>query len=81
MDEYIGCIKLFAGDYEPSGYMFCDGRKLRIGDYSTLAVVLGEDHLNLNGYFNLPTLPPPTSGTHYIICVKGIFPLKSSLNN
>jgi microcystin-dependent protein len=41
MDEFIGMIKLFAGYYEPIGWMYCDGRSLSIRNYTALYAVIG----------------------------------------
>ena len=41
MDELIGVIKLFAGGYEPRGFMVCDGRLLSISQYAALYSILG----------------------------------------
>jgi microcystin-dependent protein len=41
MDELIGTIKLFAGYFEPRGYMVCDGRLLPISQYTALFSILG----------------------------------------
>lgn len=41
MDEYIGIIKLFAGNFAPRGWMFCDGRLLSIANYSAVFSILG----------------------------------------
>ncbi|OCA79730.1 phage tail protein [Chryseobacterium contaminans] len=41
MDEYIGIIKLFAGNFAPRGWMFCDGRLLSISNYSAVFSILG----------------------------------------
>jgi microcystin-dependent protein len=38
---FLGEIKLFALNYAPSGYAFCDGRSLPITQYSTLFSVIG----------------------------------------
>jgi len=40
-DPYVGEIRMFAGSYEPAGWMFCDGRLLSIADYQVLFVLLG----------------------------------------
>lgn len=57
MDEFIGIIKQFAGNYEPRGWMFCDGRALPIRSYSALFAVLGTEYGG-DGVttFNLPDL-------------------------
>lgn len=38
---YIGEIKLFAGNFQPRGYAFCDGRLLPISQYSALFALIG----------------------------------------
>jgi len=73
MEEYLGMIKLSAIPWEPEGYMFCDGRTLKIEDYQDLAAALGNDWKRVYEEFTLPNLPSP-EGTKYIICVKGYFP-------
>ena len=57
MDELIGTIKLFAGYFEPRGYMVCDGRLLPISQYAALYSILGT-HYGGNGQTNfaLPDL-------------------------
>lgn len=41
MDGYLGSISMFGGDYEPAGWMFCDGRLLDISQYPPLYSILG----------------------------------------
>lgn len=41
MEEYIGIIKLFAGNFAPRGWMFCDGSILAISSNSALFSILG----------------------------------------
>ncbi|WP_347219515.1 tail fiber protein [Chryseobacterium sp.] len=41
MEEYIGIVKLFAGNFAPRGWMFCDGSLLRISNNSALFSILG----------------------------------------
>ena len=41
MDEFIGSIKLFAGNYEPDGWFFCSGQMLPIQQYAALYSILG----------------------------------------
>lgn len=41
MEEFIGIIKLFAGNFAPRGWMFCDGRLLSISQNSALFSILG----------------------------------------
>lgn len=57
MDEYIGIVKLFAGNFAPRGWMFCDGSLLRISNNSALFSILGTTYGG-NGVdtFALPNL-------------------------
>ncbi|KFF11544.1 tail protein [Chryseobacterium soli] len=41
MDEMIGVIKLFAGNFAPKGYLMCDGSLLPIQSNSALFSILG----------------------------------------
>lgn len=41
MDEFMGIIKLFAGNFAPRGWMFCDGSIIRIQNNSALFSLLG----------------------------------------
>jgi microcystin-dependent protein len=38
---YVGEIRLFAGNFEPAGWMFCDGRTLPISENETLFQLIG----------------------------------------
>ena len=38
---YIGEIHMFAGNFAPVGYMFCQGQTLNISDYETLYTLIG----------------------------------------
>jgi microcystin-dependent protein len=41
MDEYIGMIKLFAGNFAPKNFLFCEGQTMSIAQYSALFAILG----------------------------------------
>jgi len=41
MDPYIGEIRLFAGNYAPTGWAFCDGQVLETVQYNALFTVIG----------------------------------------
>ncbi|WP_337043977.1 phage tail protein [Emticicia sp. 17c] len=41
MEDYLGTIKLFAGDFPPRNYMFCNGDILPIAQYSALFSLIG----------------------------------------
>ncbi|WP_296151626.1 tail fiber protein [uncultured Flavobacterium sp.] len=57
MDEYIGIIKLFAGNFEPRGWAFCNGQILSIAQNTALFSILGTTYGG-NGQttFALPNL-------------------------
>ncbi|MDR6982155.1 microcystin-dependent protein [Rheinheimera pacifica] len=40
-EEYIGVIKLFAGNFAPEGYMFCNGQELQVSQYQALYSIIG----------------------------------------
>lgn len=44
MDQFVGEIRIFAGNYEPNGWAFCDGRLLPIQRYTTLYSILGVNY-------------------------------------
>ncbi|MCE3296527.1 MAG: phage tail protein [Crocinitomicaceae bacterium] len=57
MDEYMAMIKLFAGNFAPKNWAFCDGRLLAINTnqalFSLLGTTYGGDGINT---FGLPDL-------------------------
>lgn len=40
-EEYIGVIKLFAGNFAPNNFMFCNGQELQISQYQALYSIIG----------------------------------------
>jgi microcystin-dependent protein len=74
-DDYVGAIKIFAGNYIPANYMECDGTAISINAYQLLFSVIGTtyggDGVNnfalpdLRGAFPMgitvtETTPPPS---------------------
>lgn len=41
MEEFLGIIKLFGGNFAPRGWMLCQGQLLSIAEYSALFSILG----------------------------------------
>lgn len=41
MDQFLAEIRMFAGDFAPRGWAFCEGQLLRISDHSALFSLLG----------------------------------------
>lgn len=40
-DPYLGEIRMFAGNFAPVGWMFCQGQTLAIADYEALYALIG----------------------------------------
>lgn len=56
-DPYIGEIRMFAGDYAPAGWAFCDGQLLSISQNTALFSLLGTSYGgNGTTNFALPNL-------------------------
>ena len=85
MDELIGTIKMFAGNYAPVNYMDCDGSSLPINKnvylFSIIGTLYGGDGVTT---FSLPDLrdkeedgtprPYGYEKPRWIICVQGSMP-------
>ncbi len=41
MENYLGEIRAFAGNYAPEGWLMCDGSILNIGSYESLFTLIG----------------------------------------
>lgn len=41
MEPFLAQITIFAGNFAPRGWMFCDGRTLQINDHQSLYSLLG----------------------------------------
>jgi microcystin-dependent protein len=85
MNNYntLGTIMLFAGNFAPQGWMYCNGATLSIQQYEALFSILGITYGgDAEQVFKLPNLVGPASTEvslpiNYIICVEGIFPARS----
>ncbi|KQB41401.1 phage tail protein [Flavobacterium aquidurense] len=75
MDEFIGIVKLFAGNFAPRGWAFCNGQLLSIAQNSALFAILGTTYGG-NGQttFALPNLQGSTAigwgnggGSNYVL--------------
>ncbi len=65
---YVGEIRMFAGNFAPAGWMFCEGQLLPISEYETLFNLIGTTYGgDGQSTFALPDLRGPrsrsTSGT------------------
>ena len=80
MDDVMSMIRLFAGNFAPKGYMYCDGALLPINQYQALFSLLGTMYGG-DGQTNfaLPNIQSVNSQEinaplRYIICVEGAYP-------
>lgn len=54
---YVGEIRMFAGNFAPSGWMMCEGQLLSIAEYETLFFLIGSTYGgNAETTFALPDL-------------------------
>lgn len=74
-EPYIGEIKMFAGNYAPNGWMFCEGQILAITEYETLFRLIGTTYGgDGQSTFALPDLRgrvPLHQGNGYILAEMG----------
>ena len=77
MDELIGIIKLFGGNFAPRGFSTCNGQILPISQYTALFSIIGTTYGG-DGVttFALPKIAPLNDAI-YIICIEGIFPSRN----
>ncbi|MBI2273933.1 MAG: tail fiber protein [Bacteroidetes bacterium] len=78
METVVGSIILVGFNFEPPGFLFCDGRILSVQQYMALFSLIGNkfggDGMN---NFALPKLPAPQEGLQYLIAFNGTFPSRS----
>src|SRR5205814_7969235 len=78
---YVGEIRIFAGNFAPAGWMFCEGQLLPISEHETLFQLIGTTYGG-DGQptFNLPDLrgriplhqgTSSSSGTTYQLAEQG----------
>lgn len=89
MDEgMIGEIRLFAGNWAPQGWLFCDGQQLSISSYRGLYSIVGDQYGGSDGTFHLPKLAPLNEvatgrdgdklfKVRYVICHEGQYPSRT----
>lgn len=77
MDPYVGEIRMFAGNFPPLGWEFCNGQLLNISEYDTLFMLLGTTYggdgqttfalPNLQGRVLLHQGQNPATHTNYMM--------------
>lgn len=79
MEGFLGEIRVFAGNFAPKGWHFCDGTQFNVkgneGLFSILGAQYGGDGRTT---FQIPKLEPllPNKRCSFIICVVGKFPAR-----
>lgn len=56
MDSFIGEIRIFAFDYAPENWAYCNGTALPIQQFPALSAILGGTYGSTGTTFNLPDL-------------------------
>ncbi|NNJ33337.1 phage tail protein [Lacrimispora defluvii] len=83
MDPYIGQIQLFPYNFEPRGWVLCDGRTMKIMQnqalYSLIGIIFGG---NGTTEFKIPDLRnanplATTNQMKYYIAIEGLYPMRS----
>jgi microcystin-dependent protein len=77
MEGTIGEIRLFAGNFAPQNWLYCQGQVLPIRQNEVLFSIIGTFYGgDGKTNFALPNLPSPLPNTpmQYIICLQGIYP-------
>ncbi len=78
---YVGEIRIFAGNFAPAGWMFCEGQLLPISEYETLFQLIGTTYggdgqstfalPDLRGRIPLHQGTNPGTGTNYQLAETG----------
>src|ERR1051325_249336 len=72
---YVGEIRMFAGNFAPAGWMFCEGQLLPISEYETLFNLIGTTYGgDGQSTFALPDLRgriPLHFGNGFVLAEKG----------
>ena len=72
---YVGEIRIFAGNFAPAGWMFCEGQLLPISEYETLFQLIGTTYGgDGESTFSLPDLRgriPIHQGNGFILAETG----------
>jgi microcystin-dependent protein len=72
---YVGEIRMFAGNFAPAGWMFCEGQLLPISEYETLFQLIGTTYGgDGESTFSLPDLRgriPVHQGNGFVLAETG----------
>lgn len=80
MDQYVGEIRMFGGNYAPEGWAFCNGQLLSVSTYNKLFSIIGITYggdgvsnfalPDLRGRLALNRGTNPKTGTSYTLGLK-----------
>ena len=78
-DPYLGEVRAFSFNYQPAGWLPCDGRLVPIMDNQALCSLIGTTYGgDGESTIGLPKIPPLEAGggagLNYCISVTGSFP-------
>lgn len=83
-EPYLGEIRMFGGDFAPSGWARCHGQLLSISEHAPLFSLIGTTYGG-DGVetFALPdmrrdTAPPSATPVTYMIALAGVYPSRPS---
>jgi hypothetical protein len=80
-EPFIGEITMFAGNFAPRGWAFCEGQTLPISGndalFSILGTTYGGDGRKTFGLPDLKKQENRLGGVRHIIAVQGIYPSRS----
>jgi microcystin-dependent protein len=80
MDPLMTTIILFAGNFAPRGFAFCEGQLINIAENTAVFSLLGTTHGgNGTTTFALPDLreaEKSLDGARYIFALEGIYPTR-----
>src|SRR3954471_15197408 len=76
---YVGEIRMFAGNFAPPGWMFCEGQQLPISENETLFQLIGttyggdgESSFALHNLQSRAPIPPGSGGaTNFVLAETG----------
>lgn len=80
-DPFIGEVKMFAGNFAPRGFAFCEGQILPISSnhalFALLGTTYGGDGRSTFALPNFKEAEKKMGGVRYIIALQGLFPSRS----
>jgi len=80
-EPFLAEVSLFAGNFAPRGYAFCEGQLLSIAQntalFSLLGTTYGGDGRTTFGLPNLKNAEKALGGARYIIALQGVYPSRN----